>query len=122
MELTNVFRLMADETRFRIMVLLKQSELCVCQLSGILGLSQPKVSKHLARLRDSSIVIVDRRERFVYYSLKNEGSIVDKWIDDIIFNIQDFPQLSADQRMLEARDLYIENCVPIQTKQKKEAL
>ena len=51
-KLLNYFKLLSDETRLRIMVLLYHGEFCVCQITGITGISQPNVSKHLARLRD----------------------------------------------------------------------
>ena len=54
-KLLNYFKVLSDETRLRIMVLLFHNELCVCQLTGITGISQPNVSKHLAKLRDIGI-------------------------------------------------------------------
>ncbi|MFU0832798.1 MAG: hypothetical protein ACFWUC_07655 [Oscillospiraceae bacterium] len=58
--LTEFFKRASDETRLRIMVLLAQKELAVCEICGILKLSQPKVSKHLAKLRDMGFVTDSR--------------------------------------------------------------
>ena len=55
-KLLNYFKLLSDEPRLRIMVLLYHGEFCVCQVTGITGISQPNVSKHLARLRDMGLV------------------------------------------------------------------
>jgi ArsR family transcriptional regulator len=48
-----IFKILSDETRLRAVMLLAQQELCVCQLSGIMDVSQPKVSQILAKLRDT---------------------------------------------------------------------
>lgn len=71
----NLFKALSDETRLRIMVLLSEKELCVCQLEWALGLTQAKVSRHLNVLKNTGLV-QDRRERlWIFYSLakpKNE--------------------------------------------------
>ncbi len=56
------FRALADATRLRCVVLLRrEGELCVCEFTHALGLVQPKISRHLAQLREAQIVL-DRRE------------------------------------------------------------
>ena len=64
------FHLLSDETRLRCLVLLqKEGELCVCEISQIIGSIQPKISRHLALLRQSGLVLDERRGQWVYYSL-----------------------------------------------------
>ena len=46
-ELTNIFKALSDETRLRIIKLLEQGELCVCDITAALDMVQPKVSFHL---------------------------------------------------------------------------
>ena len=65
-QLTNIFKLLSDETRLRMMVLLYQEELCVCELSGVLEVPQPRVSKNLSKLRDMNLVADNRKEKFVF--------------------------------------------------------
>jgi len=51
------FQLLSDETRLRCLLLLqKEGELCVCELVYALDIIQPKISRHLAALRDAGIV------------------------------------------------------------------
>jgi len=65
----DLFKALSDETRLRIMVLLSEKELCVCQIEATLGLPQAKVSRHLTVLRYAGLV-KDRREGlWIYYSL-----------------------------------------------------
>lgn len=55
--------------RLRLVALLKQGELCVCQLEVALSLSQTNVSRHLAIFRQAGLVIDRREGRWVYYAL-----------------------------------------------------
>jgi ArsR family transcriptional regulator len=67
---SSLFSVLSDETRLRCLVLLqKEQELCVCEISQILGSTQPKISRHLALLRSSGLVLDKRRGQWVYYSL-----------------------------------------------------
>lgn len=70
LQLTQFFQLLSDETRLRSLSLMQQQgELCVCELVHALGVIQPKVSRHLAALREAGVV-VDRREgQWIYYQL-----------------------------------------------------
>lgn len=65
-----LFSLLSDETRLRCLVLLhKEAELCVCEINQIIGGVQPKISRHLALLRKSELVLDERRGQWVYYRL-----------------------------------------------------
>ena len=65
-----LLRLLADSTRLRsLMLLLRQEELCVCELTYALGEIQPKVSRHLASLRDMHVVIDRRAGQWIYYRI-----------------------------------------------------
>ena len=64
-----IFKALADETRLRILTLLLEGELCVCDLMAVLQLPQSTVSRHLAYLKNSGWVD-DRREGiWMFYSI-----------------------------------------------------
>lgn len=64
------FQLLSDETRLRCLLLMQQQgELCVCELVHALGVIQPKVSRHLAMLRDTGVVDDRRQGQWIYYQL-----------------------------------------------------
>ena len=64
------FKMLADNTRLRALLLLQlEGELCVCELTHALELSQPKISRHLAQLRESGLVRVRREGVWVYYQI-----------------------------------------------------
>lgn len=111
-QLTNIFKTLSDETRLRIIVLLYQEDLCVCELSGILEVSQPKISKNLSKLRDMNLVSDDRKEKFVFYSLKKENTILSEIIKNIVEEISLYPQLLLDQKRLGDKEEYINICCP----------
>lgn len=67
---TDVFKCLADETRVHLMLLItREGELCVCELTCALDESQPKVSRHLAQLRTSGLLADRRQGQWVYYRL-----------------------------------------------------
>lgn len=64
------FKALADETRLLLLMLIEQSkELCVCELTSALALSQPKISRHLALLREHQIIQARRQGKWMYYRL-----------------------------------------------------
>lgn len=64
------FQLLSDETRLRSLLLMQQEgELCVCELTHALNEIQPKISRHLAALRDAGIVTDRRQGQWIYYQL-----------------------------------------------------
>jgi len=96
-QLINMFKILSDETRLRIIILLAQKELCVCEISSILEVPQPNVSKNLTKLKDLNLVTSVRKEKFVFYKLKKENKILMQIINDIFDNFEDYPQLIIDQ-------------------------
>lgn len=71
MEVETVFKALGDTSRLRIVNLLLHGELCVCDIQYVLENSQPNVSRHLAYLKRSKMVL-DRRDGYrVFYRLAN---------------------------------------------------
>ncbi|MBI1393116.1 MAG: metalloregulator ArsR/SmtB family transcription factor [Alphaproteobacteria bacterium] len=67
----NVFRAVGEETRLRIMALLRRGELTVSELTQILGQSQPRVSRHLKILADAGLVERHREGSWIFYRFIN---------------------------------------------------
>lgn len=77
-----VFKLLSDTTRLRALVLMQNhGELCVCELTHALNISQPKISRHLAHLRDANLVTDRRQGLWVYYQINPE---LPEWINSIL--------------------------------------
>ncbi|GMR08630.1 MAG: metalloregulator ArsR/SmtB family transcription factor [Gammaproteobacteria bacterium] len=76
------FQLLSDDTRLRSLLLMQhEGELCVCELVHALGIIQPKISRHLAALRDAGVVNDRRQGQWVYYQLNPD---LPDWAQQVI--------------------------------------
>ena len=112
-QLTNIFKLLSDDTRLRMLLLLYQQDLCVCEISCILNVPQPRVSKNLSKLRDLNLVTDDRKEKFVFYSLKRDNLLLMKTLDHIISQIDQYPEIKSDTDRLLDKEKFLNLCVLI---------
>lgn len=65
-----LFKHLADHTRLTLVLLLRErGELCVCSLCSALAAPQPKISRHLAMLRASGLLLARRQGKWVHYRL-----------------------------------------------------
>jgi len=68
-DLITIYKALSDETRLKILKLLEHGELCVCDIVAAFNTSQPKISFHLAILKEAGL-ITDRKEgKWSYYSI-----------------------------------------------------
>ena len=70
--LTTLFRALGDETRLRIIDLLKEGKLCVCHIEKALDQPQSKISRHLFLLKAAGVVRSERQGHWVFYSLTDD--------------------------------------------------
>lgn len=110
-KLVNIFKIFSDETRLRIIVLLAQEELCVCELTGILDVTQPTVSRSLSKLRDMDLVIDKRHEKYIFYKLKLDNVIFSNTVTNILHNLDKYPQLLVDKNKLADKEKYSNQCI-----------
>ena len=66
------FQLLSDETRLRILALLRERSFCVQELVRMLNQSQPSVSQHLKKLKEFGFVTVQRDKQTMYYTLNTK--------------------------------------------------
>ncbi len=86
MQLETFTKALADQTRLRILMLLTgKEELCVCELTQALELAQPKISRHLAILRESGLLLDRKSGLWVYYRLHPELTL---WVLDVLASLQ----------------------------------
>jgi ArsR family transcriptional regulator len=109
-KLLNTFKVLSDETRIRLLSLLYHKKLCVCELCGVLGESQPKVSKHLAKLRDMGFVKDERQEQYIFYYINDNNKMLMSILKNIVADIEEYPSLSKDLKQLEGVEKYLETC------------
>ncbi|UST87204.1 metalloregulator ArsR/SmtB family transcription factor [Pseudomonas siliginis] len=87
---TTLFKCLADDTRAKISLLVvREGELCVCELTEALDLSQPKISRHLALLRSAGLLLDRRQGQWVYYRLNPD---VPAWVTAVLKAVADANQ------------------------------
>jgi ArsR family transcriptional regulator len=76
------FKCLSEETRLKAILLIQQEgELCVCELVSALKLSQPKISRHLAQLRECGLLKDRRQGQWVYYKINPD---LPNWALDVL--------------------------------------
>lgn len=68
-QMEQFFMALADKTRLRLLNLMRRNEVCVCFFTEVLGESQPKISRHLAYLRNAGLVEARRDGKWMHYSI-----------------------------------------------------
>ncbi len=71
-QFTNIFKLLSDEKRIRLLMILSEEELCVCQLMGVMGDSQPLISHNLSLLSRDGFLDERKEGKLVFYKLKKD--------------------------------------------------
>jgi ArsR family transcriptional regulator len=71
-DLVDILKALADESRLRILNLLRNGELCVCDIESVLGIKQSNTSRHLNRLKIAGIIASQKKSQWVYYRLNDE--------------------------------------------------
>ena len=92
-----IFAALADETRFRILNLLSEDELCVCDVMSVLKEPQSKVSRHLAYLRRARLVETRKEGLWMYYRLAKQKTRTFRSIFEVLTRSRsDFKELKKD--------------------------
>ncbi len=66
-ELIKVLKAASDKNRMRILKMLEKKKMCVCELSAVLGIKQPSVSKHLSILKEAGLIQDERNGQWIDY-------------------------------------------------------
>lgn len=98
----HLFNLLSDGTRLRSLMLIREEqEVCVCELTFTLEESQPKVSRHLALMRDAGVVIPRREGTWMHYRI---NPALPSWaresIEQVFRQLRSLEQFSNDRRRL----------------------
>ncbi len=84
-DLAELFKVFGDSTRIRILFALFESEMCVCDIAALLGMTQSAISHQLRLLKENRLVKARRQGKKVYYSLADDhvSAIVEKGFEHI---------------------------------------
>jgi len=88
-DLEYVLKTCADKNRIRILKLLQEKKMCVCELAFVLGITQPSVSRHLKKLKKAGLVEIEQDSFWTNYFIKPRNryaktvlSLIGKWLND----------------------------------------
>ena len=102
MELVVEFKALADHTRLRILGLLLNRGLCVCEVMDILGMTQSRISRHLGILKLTGFVEEERKGKWVIYKISDKHSFllsyVQQRLHDDHAHINDLSRIKATLR------------------------
>lgn len=69
MQIVQLMKALGDETRIRMMNLIRKQPLCVCEIEWILEINQSNASRHLQRLKTAGLIEGDKKAQWVYYTV-----------------------------------------------------
>ncbi len=98
----NITKALADSNRVRILLALRDGELCVCQIVEFCALAPSTVSKHLSILQQAGLLESRKTERWVYYRLPGKESplVARRAIAWVVESLQDNPRIVEDIQRL----------------------
>ncbi|OSB09104.1 ArsR/SmtB family transcription factor [Paraclostridium bifermentans] len=103
MELIQILKALSDETRLRILNILRDGPLCVCEIEAILEISQSNASRHLSKLTNANLVNYYKEAKFIYYKLDHDTLNQYSFIQNILDNELDKDKkLKYDYEILKA--------------------
>ena len=84
-DLSELFRIFGDSTRIRILYVLFEAEMCVCDIAQLLGMTQSAISHQLRALKNARLVKSRRDGKTVFYSLADDHvkTIIDQGIEHV---------------------------------------
>ena len=98
-----LFRALADPTRLRLLNLVADKEICVCYFVEILGISQPKISRHLAYLRRAGIVAARRQGRWMHYRLVTpRDAVASAILKETLTHLRQRPEMRRELAKLDS--------------------
>ena len=101
-EVIKALKAAGDKNRLRILKMLQHKDMCVCELSAALGITQPSVSKHLSLLKEAGLVSDEREGQWINYRLSDgaAGQFAPALLELVRCWVNDDPKVKADQHKI----------------------
>ncbi|HOC45489.1 MAG: metalloregulator ArsR/SmtB family transcription factor [Syntrophorhabdaceae bacterium] len=99
-DLASVFKALSDETRLKVIKLLEHGELCVCDITAALDMSQPKISFHLGVLKNAGLLKNRKAGKWMHYALDDSDYLKRLLTLSVIQGVSD-DTLRTDRERLE---------------------
>ncbi|MBN2834994.1 MAG: winged helix-turn-helix transcriptional regulator [Candidatus Delongbacteria bacterium] len=102
-EYLKVFKALSDDSRLRIVKMLEVKSMCVCEITSIIGYATATVSNHLKILKEAGLVVQERDEKYINYSLNRENNAFIKEALEFVGSLND-KVFNADKKTVIGTD------------------
>lgn len=99
-KITEIFKVLSDENRLRILLMLKQRPLCVCEITEALGIAFSTVSAHLKLMRSLGYITDMKEGRWVIYSLSKDNSFLNELLEHVEKSLSQEPAIVRDRAFI----------------------
>ncbi len=101
-ELLKIFKALGDKNRLRIVKMLQQKDMCVCEITAVLGLATSTVSNHLSILKDAEIIgdVKDGKWVDYYLNTRTNNAFLNGLLPLLTFWLNNDAQVQADLEKL----------------------
>lgn len=106
-EVTNLLKALSDKTRLRIINLAYQKEICNCEITQILGVSQPAVTKHIKKLKKAGLLKEKKVGWWSYYSINFKDNLTKNLIENLLRKIKSDNLIKRDLQKINFTDCNI---------------
>ncbi len=84
MELLEIMKALSHENRLRILNLVKDEQLCVCEIEYVLDINQSNASRHLNKLKQANLIVGERKAQWIYYKINQKVIKEHKFLELVI--------------------------------------
>ena len=101
--LASIYKALSDETRLKILCLLKIRPLCVCEIMGALDITQTKTSRHLIYLKNAGLLEVSKEDRWMLYRIREDlPQELKMLVDETVILLEKTGELAGIEEHLDA--------------------
>lgn len=97
----NILKTLSDVNRMRVMNLLKDGELCVCEIEYIMEVNQSNLSRHLKNMTQVGLITPHRKNKYVYYSMNSDFLEENPFVKEIISRFDEEDIFISDSKKLQ---------------------
>jgi ArsR family transcriptional regulator len=99
-DLANLFKILGDESRLRILLMLRVRPLCVCEIYEVLDIALSTISQHLKLMKSSGYITDHKEGRWVIYSLNSGNDFVKRVVEFAVQELVDDELFVKDSRVI----------------------
>ncbi len=99
-EVLKIFKALGDENRMRILFMLKERPLCVCEIAEVLNIALSTISAHLRLMKNSGLIEDKKEGRWVIYNINKDNVYFCRLLHFIEEQMREDPQISRDRVLI----------------------